>query len=45
MKATVTLTIIFNEKFTPSPDSWDWQDLLDLRPDESVVVESYEEDE
>jgi hypothetical protein len=45
MKAQITLEIVFDEKTSASPESWDWHDLLDLWGDEeSVTVISYEEE-
>lgn len=44
-KATFTLEIAFDEDATSSPESWDWRELLDLKPEESVTVTNYEETE
>jgi hypothetical protein len=43
MKATITLEIIYPEETICSPDTWDWQKLLDLGWEESITVIKYEE--
>jgi hypothetical protein len=38
MKQTVTLEIVYDSYYVPSPVSWDWEVLLDMRCNESIKV-------
>ena len=38
MKQTVTLEIVYDSFNTPNPVEWNWYDLADFAPDESIEV-------